>query len=424
MFRLVIPLLLVATTAGGAAAVSPPARLALEPLIDDARLHNPMLQAARARARAAAAVPDRVRGWDDPTFSYEGWNVPESLRFDRADNTILRLSQKIPFPGKRTLTGTVAARDAEVVEHEADEVELDVVASVKAAYYDLWRAHQDLGVYQREKALVDRLAGVATERYAAGAVSQADVLRAQVELTRLVNRVTTQTLALEGARAELNALLSRAPDAPLGVPEDPPPPRLDATAAALTALAFDRRPELAAQTAAIAREEAGVQLARRGLYPDFEVAGSRFINFGRDDGFGAYASITVPLAFKAKYDAGVAEASARVVSAEAERRRTEDRIRREVLQAFVRARAALLQNDLFVTTHIPQAEQALRVTEAGYRSGSVDFPSLIDTARAVEEAHLEHYEAAAQFEKARAELERVVGAPLPAAAPHPEGGSR
>ena len=39
--------------------------------------------------------------------------------------------------------------------------------------------------------------------------SQSDVLRAQMELTRLVNRVTTQTLSIDSARAELNALLSR-----------------------------------------------------------------------------------------------------------------------------------------------------------------------------------------------------------------------
>jgi outer membrane protein TolC len=415
MPRLVLPFVLVSVLAGQAPAEDP---LRLDPLLEEARARNPTLLAARERARAAAAVPARMAGWDDPTFSYEAWNFPNSLRFDRADNTILRLAQKVPFPGKRGLAADVAARDAEVAGREGDVVELDLIAAVKTAYYELWRAHEDLRVYGREKALVERLAGVATDRYGVGQVSQSDVLRAQVELSRLVNRVTTQTLVVEGAQAELNVLLGREVDAPLGVPEEPPPPRLDATPAALTTLALARRPELAGQVAAIAREEAGARLAVRGRYPDFEVAASRFVNFGRDDGFGAYASVTIPLVFRKKYDAVEDEAQARLASAEAERRRVQDRISREVVQAFLRARAALLQHDLFVTTHIPQAEQALRVTESGYRAGSVDFLTLVDTARQVEMAHLDHYEAAAEFEKAYAALERAVGTSIS------EGGTR
>ena len=88
-------------------------------------------------------------------------------------------------------------------------------------------------------------------------------------------------------------------------------------------------------------------------------------------------------------------------------------MRREVRQAWLRARTALLQHDLFVTTHIPQAEQALRVTESAYLAGSVDFLALIDGVRAIEAAHVEHVEAAGEFERTWADLERAVGAPLP-----------
>jgi cobalt-zinc-cadmium efflux system outer membrane protein len=177
-------------------------------------------------------------------------------------------------------------------------------------------------------------------------------------------------------------------------------------------LALEHRPELAAQTATIAREETARRLARWDYLPDFEFAASRFVNFRRDDGYGAFAAVTIPLAYKTKYDAALAEADARLTSAQAEMRRLQDRIRRDVTQAFLRARTALLQHDLFVTTHIPQAEQALRVTESAYSAGAVEFTTLIDTARVLETTHLEHFEAAAEFEKASADLERAVGWPL------------
>ncbi|HLY37940.1 MAG TPA: TolC family protein, partial [Candidatus Binatia bacterium] len=204
-------------TASLSCAEAPASRLRLADALEQARERNPEIRAARERATAAAAIPSRVRALDDPTFSYEVWNAPNPVRVDRADNNIVRLSQKVPFPGKRALAGDVASREADVAHSESSGVELDVLAAVKRAYYDLWAAHELLDVYSRERGLVERFAHVAEQKYGVGEVAQSDVLRAQVELTHFVNRVTTQTLAIDGARAELNALLSRPPGDPLGV---------------------------------------------------------------------------------------------------------------------------------------------------------------------------------------------------------------
>jgi outer membrane protein TolC len=124
------------------------------------------------------------------------------------------------------------------------------------------------------------------------------------------------------------------------------------------------------------------------------------------------ASLSLPIAYKWKYDAAVGEALARLQSAKAELRRQQDRVRKDVEQAFVRARSALLQRDLYVTTHVPQAELALSASEIAYQTGKLDFLSLIDSVRAIESAHLDHIEAAADFEKAFAHLERAVGGPI------------
>ena len=124
-------------------------------------------------------------------------------------------------------------------------------------------------------------------------------------------------------------------------------------------------------------------------------------------------SISIPLVYKYKYDAAVGEANARITTAQAELRRLQDRIRHDVQQAFLRARTALAQRDLFLSTHIPQAEQALRASQVGYETGRVDFLSLIDSVRAIESVHLEHYQAEADFEKAYADLERAVGGDVP-----------
>jgi cobalt-zinc-cadmium efflux system outer membrane protein len=92
-------------------------------------------------------------------------------------------------------------------------------------------------------------------------------------------------------------------------------------------------------------------------------------------------------------------------------------VRKEVELAFVRARTALSQRDLYLTTHVPQAEQALAASQIAYQTGKIDFLSLVDSVRAIESVHLEHVEAEAEFQKAMADLERAVGEPI-------DGGAR
>lgn len=290
--------------------------------------------------------------------------------------------------------------------------EIDIVAQLKKAYYDLWLVYQNLGVYRRDQGLVAQFARIAEQKYAVGQVSQPDVLRAQVELTRLINRVTTETLARGKAQARLNALLSRPPEAPVGMPQHPPPPVVAYSMAELEDLTLRNRPELLAQTRALEKEHLGLALARKAYYPDFEVSMSRFVNFDARDGFGVMVSASIPLAFKYKYDAGVGEATANLQTAQDELWRLRDLALFEVKQALVEAQTALEQLNLFLYTHIPQAEQAPQASQIGYQTGTLDLLSLIDSVRAIEQIHLEHLMAAANFERAWAELERAVGQEL------------
>jgi outer membrane protein TolC len=386
--------------------------LRLSDAIAEALRANPRLQAVRERASAARAEPARVSSYDDPVVSWEAWNTPESFRIDEADNNIFKLSQRIPFPGKRSLAGRMAERDADVASADASASERDLVAMVKRTYYTLWQSHQNLTIYSRDEALVERFAKIAEQKYAIGQVAQPDVLRSQVELTRTLNHVTIETLARDSARAELNALLGRSPNEPLGLPEDPSTPKLVQTEEDLGAIALKNRPEVSAKAALVERERDKLSIAKLDYLPDFEVSVSRFVNYQSRDGFGAMASVSLPFVNKRKYDAELDGARAAVASAEADYRQITNRVAREVRQAFLRARAALLQRELLVHTHVPLAEQTLGASEIGYQTGKVDFLTLLDSFRAVESVHLEHVAAEAEMARAFADLELAVGAPI------------
>lgn len=387
--------------------------LPLDAVLTYAQGHNATIRATRARLHAAQERPAQASALDDPMFTYEGFSMPENLDVSRTDSNILKLSQKLPFPGKRRLRGEIATHEAAIAREDMRKAEVLTRAEVTKAYYDLWQVHQNLLVYSHEKELAAQFATIAEKKYAVGQVSQPDVLRAQVELTRLINRVTTQTLKLGEVRAMLNGILSRPPEAPLGVPQEAPHPVVKHTLSELTELTLNARPEITANAAAIARDAATLALSRKSYFPDFEVYVERFFNGGRKDAVGVIFSATIPLAYREKYDAGVAEASARLSASKADLRAAQDIALAEVKGALVRAQTAVELVNLFAQTHIPQAEQALASSQIGYQTGKVDFLSLIDSLRVVEQVHLEHIAAATDFEKAYADLEQAVGQELP-----------
>ncbi len=386
--------------------------LRLDDVLARIRAASPTLQAADARARAAGSVPARLRALDDPTFSWEVFDAPESLRIDHAENNILKLTQRFPFPGKRRLAGRIAEHEADGMRSDAERVALDLVVAATRAYVDLWQAHELAAIYARDGELAARLARLATERYATGEGSQADALAAELERAQLRAREATAALEIDAARAELNGLLAAPPERALGVPEPPATPRLVATVEALTAAALRRRPEVVAAGTAVAGAEERQRLADRDYFPDFELTVARFQNYQAPDGFGAMASVTIPLAYRGKYDAARAEAEAARTAAGAEARRVEAMVRREVYQAHARVRAAEIRRELVRATHLPRAEQLLRVTENDYVAGRADFTTLGDRLGTIEATRLEHVQTTADLAKARADLERAVGAPV------------
>src|SRR5262245_9967008 len=115
--------------------------LKLDAVLAYAQEHNPAIRAAQSRLVAAQERPAQVSALDDPTFTYEGFNLPENFDLTRTDNNILKLSQKLPFPGKRRLRGDLATHEAAIAREELRMAEVTTRAEVKKAYYDLWQVH-------------------------------------------------------------------------------------------------------------------------------------------------------------------------------------------------------------------------------------------------------------------------------------------
>ncbi|MEO5957378.1 MAG: TolC family protein, partial [Nitrospiraceae bacterium] len=223
-----------------------PGRLVLPELIQEVLARNPELVAARKQWEAATSRITQARALDDPTLSLQLWNVPQTFNVTHAQNSIFGLSQNLPFPGKLALKGDVASRSAEMTEQAVRGKERELVARLKQAYYDLFLTHKSIQIHHEQVELLGQFVEITIAKFRTGKGSQADVLKAQVELSMLFQHLPVLEQRRETAEAMLNTLLDRDSSSPLGIPQEPPQIPFDKTLDDLHRLALNDRPELKA----------------------------------------------------------------------------------------------------------------------------------------------------------------------------------
>lgn len=374
----------------------------LEALVDEATTNNPQIRAAAQRFEAAKAMVPQARTLPDPmlNLSYEDVEVRE---------TMYGVSQEIPFPGKLRLRGEVAAREAEAMEQEYLAVRLGVLARLKEAYYDLLLARESAAIIEKNRRLLVQLSEAAEAGYEVGRMAQADVFRAQAEVSRTLVRFATVRQERQSATAALSRLLGRPPASAVEAKGE-----LRATPVrhnlAETLDLVERSPMLRVRAKAVERSDAALALARREYLPDFEVGlqGVREEPMG-ENGYQLMFNVSVPLWYATKQRYGVREALASRAGAsgdlEAMRLELAMQLRDEMAQIERAGRLIELLGEAIV----PQAELTLASARSGYSVGRLDFLTLLNSLFTLQENELELQMEIAAHEKARARIEEIIG---------------
>src|SRR5205814_10644618 len=94
----------------------------------------------------------------------------------------------------------------------------ELIAQVKIAYAMLAQGYHHTRLLEDNAELMKHFSRVVESKYAVGKASQADVLKAQVELARMLNMLVDMQQEKETSHAMLNSLLNKNPDESLGMP--------------------------------------------------------------------------------------------------------------------------------------------------------------------------------------------------------------
>jgi cobalt-zinc-cadmium efflux system outer membrane protein len=405
-----LTLLLLPRPVGAADETAEP-RLDLSGLIRELDTANPEIKAAFQRWESAKAVVPQVQTLPDPRLQLGYQRMP--MVPPVVEGAMYGFGQDIPFPGKLTLKGEVAQREADRLEQEYLATRLKLVAALKQVYYDLHFVHKSIDVVERNKALLTQFEKTAKARYSVGQAAQQDVFRAQVEISRVLDRLAVLDQQKESLHAAINRLLNRPPDGPLGTPEETHSILLTLPLQELNRRANEFSPALLATVKSIDRSEQSVLLAKRQYYPDFDVTALGIRNDKiNDNGYQIMVGIKIPLFYQSKQKQGVHEAMANLEGAREDFAAARQDLLFQVKDGFVQAQRAERLITILRDAIIPQATLGLQAAQAGYAVGKVDFLTLLNSLLILQDSQLELHSEIVNHEKARARLEAVTGGPL------------
>lgn len=388
--------------------------------------HSPEVEAAYQRWRASAERLPQVSALPDPRLSV-GFFLEEVQTRTGPQEARVGVSQAFPWPGQLQSREDAASKAAAAAWRRFEAVRLSVTERVVSTLHDLAYLDATISITEENMELLRSFEEVLRARYRVGSGSHPELIRIQVELGQLEDRLTQLRSMRPAYVAELNAALNRPSGEEVGRMNGLPGRIASVDADGLTEIARRSNPMLLAMDEQIEAERFLSEVARRDGLPEFMV-GLDYIVTGEamnsstpgsgDDPILLNFGISLPI-WRDKYEAGVREALARRLAVAGERADQANRIAAGIQRAWFEHTDADRRVRLYENTLIPKAEESLRASLAGFRAGETSFLDLLDTERTLLEFAIAAERARADRGKSLARLNTLVGEPIPTDAADP-----
>jgi len=389
----------------------------LHELVQEAEQKNPQIAASLHAWQASRNVPKQVFALPETQLSVQQFSVGSPRPFAGYSNSDFAYigfgaSQDIPYPGKRQLRASVAEHEADAMEAQTDSVRRAVVGNLKMVYFRLAYIQQTLGVLQRSDALLTQVQEASEARYRVGQGNQQDVLKAQLQHTKILQEVAHHHQEEGLLEAQIKQVLGRPQDSADIAAATLTFRALPYTAAEFLQRAREQNPDVHSKQAFIRQQETQVELARKNFRPDFNVQYA-YEHTGSQTRDYYMATFGIRLPNRGRQKAELAEAQENQERARQELDAESQRVLSEVQQQYVRAKTSEERLKIYSDGLVPQSEATFQSALSAYQSNRQDFESLLSGFLDVLNLDLEYRNELVEHESALAELERLTGVDLP-----------
>jgi outer membrane protein TolC len=386
--------------------------------------NNPEIRAAVRRLSLARLKTTTARSLDDPMLMTRDWDTPLRRPWDlNQAQLMVSIQQTFPNRQKRDQRARLAEDDAGVAANDLETLRQEVTVEVRKTCVDLMRNADEVRLQQRQSSLLKEALAAALAEYTAGKAPQADVLRAQMALTRLNEQLIELEEERDNARAQLNALMGRPSDEAIDIAGSYTSPAALPSIEELERTAIEHRPELAALRTQIAKSRDEGKLTRLAMKPEFTIGlGYMLMPTGSlaRNAYMGELSMNLPWLNRERHDGEAKQADAATDVSQAELDARAAAVFLEIRQAQIKVLAAEKRIKLYRDTLLPQAQASFKASTAAYQNNRAEFASLIDAQNLLLDIQTATYKASAATDEGMAQLERAIGAPVANPASSPE----
>lgn len=399
--------------------------IAISQTLDDyikiALENNQELRAYKLQIEAMDKKIKQVSTPSDPMLMVGVINLPTNLRFisDMMTMKEIGISQMLMYPEKYSLMGKMAEKDYEIAKEIYESKRVELIASVKMFYFEIYYMTKAIEITKRSIDLLKDFVKIASTRFATGQGIQQDVLKAQVELSRMMDELIKMETERKDMIARFNALLYRKPTDSVYVPDEIHLVEFSLSYDEIEKLAFENNPMLIAMGKMVEKDKVMSRLAKKELIPDFEVKFSYGVRSAIEpsgmkalDMLSFSIGMNLPVFFWRKQNLKIQEMEISISQSEAKYIAMKNEVSKMIQETLNKIEKDVRLLDLYKNGLIPQAMQNLNIGLVGYQVGKIDFMTLVDNFMSLYNYQIQYEKVFSDYHSKLAELEMITGTKL------------
>jgi outer membrane protein TolC len=375
-----------------------------------ASLNNPELKAKFEDWRASLAQIPQAKSLDDPKFTY-GYFVEQD---DALNKQKFSIAQTFPWFGKIQARSDAASAKANAAQQRYQAAKLELFYKVKTNFYEYVFLKTSIDIASENLQLIQHFEEVARIKYRTDTASHPDIIRAQIELAKFQDVLKSLQELRTPTVAGLNAIINQPYDSNLPWPEKQPVKAIEMLSReGLINLLLEFNPQLAEINWEIEAARSDIELAKKRFYPDMDIGVEWLQNEmpRNKDEVMLMFSVNIPL-WQENYKAGEMQAKSMLRKNQHEKNAVANNQITIAIETLYDIEDSQRKIVLYGESLLPKAQQLLNASEEAYKSGSVDFLSLIDAQRTLLEYSLELERATSNYQQKIAQLESIIGREL------------
>jgi outer membrane protein TolC len=393
----------------------------LEDYIQVALENNPELKTYKLQIDALEKKIKQISTPSDPMLMLGIVNLPTNFSFKSDMMTMkeISISQMLMYPEKYSLMRGMGEKDYEIAKEIYRSKKLELIANVKMLYFEIYYMTKAIEITQRAIDLLKDFAKITSTRFATGQGIQQDVIKAQVELSKMTDELIRMETERKNLIARFNALLFRKPADSVYIPTELKFIEFSKGYDELERLAFEHNPMIVAMKKMVEKDKVMNQFARSELLPDFEIK----FSYGQRsaieptgmkalDMLSFSVGVNIPIFFWRKQNLKIQETQIVISQSESKLLAMKNEVSRMIQETLNKIEENVKLLDLYKNGLIPQATHNLNIGLVGYQVGKIDFMTLVDNFMSLYNYQIQYEKVFADYLSKLAELEMVVGVSL------------